>query len=144
MFPVCPTRYCAWSFGAQQAAAELVARLAAVPDIAADIESAVRVSDRRWDLVLASGTRVRLPEGDVSRALAQLTDMRREYEILNQDVVSIDLRLSDRLVVRLPSDEALDDDTAGETADETDDEPSTVTPAATPTATLADGGGDKT
>ena len=46
-----------------------------------------------------------LPEKDADQALATLADLDREKKLLSRDITAIDLRLPDRVTVRL-SDEA--------------------------------------
>jgi len=86
--------------GAETAAAQLVDALAAVPEVARHVDAAVRVSGRRWDLKLNGGIDVRLPEGDVAAALVRLDRLQRENALLDRDVMAVDLRLPDRLIVR--------------------------------------------
>jgi cell division protein FtsQ len=43
---------------------------------------------------------VRLPEVEPAKAIAQLAKIEREHGLLDKDVITIDLRLPDRLVVR--------------------------------------------
>jgi cell division protein FtsQ len=88
----------------------LIDTLETFPEIETEVVAAVWISDRRWDLVLQRGTKVRLPAGDVSDALGQLLEMERDYTVLGQEVVSIDLRIPDRLVVRLPSPDDIQDE----------------------------------
>ncbi|TQV70828.1 cell division protein FtsQ/DivIB [Denitrobaculum tricleocarpae] len=67
------------------------------------VTAAVRVSGRRWNLKLQGGIDVQLPETDAAGAWAQLARIEREQGVLERDVVVIDLRLPDRLVVRTNS-----------------------------------------
>ncbi|CAK0761135.1 cell division protein FtsQ [uncultured Gammaproteobacteria bacterium] len=78
----------------------LLAMLAAEPVIAARVEAAVRVSGRRWDLRLDNGIDVRLPETDVPAALHRLAGLTASESLFDRDIVAIDLRLADRMVVR--------------------------------------------
>ncbi|MCZ6604043.1 MAG: cell division protein FtsQ/DivIB, partial [Alphaproteobacteria bacterium] len=91
--------------GAEAQVRALLAALEGFPELGEDIAAAVWVSQRRWDLVLTGGTKVRLPEGDISTALSHLIEMKRDYAVMEKNVVSIDLRIEDRLIVRLPGDE---------------------------------------
>jgi cell division protein FtsQ len=96
--------------GAAENYAALRADLAAAPDLAARVRAAVRVGDRRWNLKLDSvedGIEVRLPETDAAAAWAQLAEIDRKHRLLARDVVLIDLRLPDRVVVRLPNGKTL-------------------------------------
>jgi len=88
-------------------AAELFAALDTNPDLAARVRSAVRVSDRRWNLYfdnLDNGMAVRLPEEGVGAAWTRLGALERDYKILERDLDFVDLRLDDRLIVRVHKD----------------------------------------
>ena len=61
----------------------------------------VRVGGRRWNLRLHGGVEVRLPAGEEARAWHRLAALEREHAILGRDLVAIDLRLPDRLIVRM-------------------------------------------
>lgn len=64
------------------------------------------VGERRWNLRLADGIDVRLPEVDVEKALATLSKMDKETGLFSRDITAIDMRLPDRLTVRLSEDAA--------------------------------------
>ncbi len=81
----------------------LLADLARVPAIAQRVEAAVWVGNRRWDLKLTNGIRVRLPEDNIAAALARLGRAAARDALLDRDIVAIDLRLPDRLVVQTSS-----------------------------------------
>lgn len=92
--------------GAPEHAAQLIDLLQAYPNVAQAIEAAVRVSERRWNLRLRNGIDVRLPELNISAALTRLDDFQREHALLDRDVVAVDLRAPDRLIVRVGRDSA--------------------------------------
>lgn len=82
----------------------LIQMLAKYPDVAVKVRSAVRVGSRRWNLILndaEEGLEVYLPETDVEVALERLQKMNEEEQILRRDLQVIDLRISDRLIVRM-------------------------------------------
>lgn len=87
--------------GAGEQAAGFVASVAAFPEIASRVKGYIQVADRRWDLRLDNGMTIRLPETGVARALADVVAMDREQQLLSRDVMTIDMRLSDRVVVQL-------------------------------------------
>jgi cell division protein FtsQ len=87
--------------GAPKAAEEFLLMLAAEPDIARRMKAAVRVGDRRWNLTLDGDIEVRLPEENPAVALGALADMERQGKLLEKDIRAIDLRIPDRMVVRL-------------------------------------------
>ncbi|MEP9366164.1 cell division protein FtsQ/DivIB [Xanthobacter sp. VNH20] len=93
--------------GAQEQVGEIVDALARVPAVRDQVRAAILVAERRWTLKLRNGIDVRLPEGPVDDALLQLADLDRDKKLLTRDITIVDLRLPDRVVVRL-SDAAAD------------------------------------
>jgi cell division protein FtsQ len=96
--------------GAPDHAQHLLAALRSEPALAPRVEAAVRVSQRRWNIRLKNGVDVQLPEENVTNAWAQLARLESRHRVLQRAVQVIDLRLPDRLVVRMapgaePSDE---------------------------------------
>jgi cell division protein FtsQ len=98
--------------GANETAQPFVADLLTQPEIAAEMHDAVLVAGRRWDLHLDNGVTVKLPEKGVKQALAQLVKLNSDSQLLARDVVVIDLRLPDRVTVRLPEGRSLEDVTS--------------------------------
>jgi cell division protein FtsQ len=92
--------------GAERAAAFMVSRMEAYPDLKRRARVFVRVGGRRWDITFDSGVVVMLPEFGVGDALVQLQAMQTEQDVLAKDIASLDLRLSDRIVMRLNEDAA--------------------------------------
>ncbi len=87
--------------GAAEHAAPLLALLEREPDLKPLVRAAIRVSGRRWNLQLVGGVDVRLPETDPAAAWVHFARLEREHGLLGRDVIAIDLRLPDRLVVRM-------------------------------------------
>ncbi len=83
---------------------------AALLDAAGPLRSKIRagmlVSGRRWSLKMENGMDVRLPEEDAPAAIARLARLERDGRILDKDVLAIDLRMPDRVVVRLSEEAA--------------------------------------
>jgi cell division protein FtsQ len=79
-------------------------------DAAGPLKSRVRagslVAGRRWTLKMDNGMDVRLPELGAKEALARLAVIERDQKILEKDVLAIDLRMPDRIVVRLTEEAA--------------------------------------
>ncbi len=92
--------------GAQHAAEPFLAALLRHPDIARTVEASVLVADRRWNLYLKGGVEVQLPEFAPEQALQRLVDLDRTKKLLSRDIVKVDLRLPDRVTVRLSDDAA--------------------------------------
>jgi cell division protein FtsQ len=92
--------------GADKAAAAFVARVAAYPALAKRVRGYVRVSDRRWSLRLDNGMTIKLPETGEDAALAELVELEARHGLFSRDVQTVDMRLADRLVLRLAPDAA--------------------------------------
>jgi cell division protein FtsQ len=82
-------------------ASELLAMLANEPDLASRVTAAVQVGGRRWNLRIDNSIDVLLPADDPAGAWADLARLQRSSAILKRDVQAIDMRLPDRLVVRV-------------------------------------------
>jgi cell division protein FtsQ len=91
---------------ATRAAPDFLARIARYPDLASRIKGYIRVGDRRWDLRLENGITVKLPEENEDQAIADLVRLEREKGLLERDITSVDMRISDRLVMELTPDAA--------------------------------------
>jgi cell division protein FtsQ len=87
--------------GADARATEIVDLFAAEPQLGRQVEAAVLVSGRRWNLRLKGGIEVRLPEQGMREAWAQLARMVREEGLLGRAVTMVDLRQPDKAIVRL-------------------------------------------
>ena len=87
-------------------AGDLMDMLANQPVLFARVRAAVRVGGRRWDVYLDNDVTVRLPENDAPAAWRRLARINDTYGIIDRDLLSIDLRLPDRLAVRLNPDAA--------------------------------------
>lgn len=86
--------------GAEQNIAEFLALLAAEPGLQKKVVAAIRVGNRRWNIRLEPGVDVRLPETGALEAWQRLARLDREQGLLSRDLVVIDLRQPDRLVVK--------------------------------------------
>lgn len=86
--------------GAPEAARELLDALTDRPMIQARVVAAVRISERRWDLLMKNGTTIMLPEGHSIEALDRLLQLQQEVALLDRPLQAIDMRLGDRLVLR--------------------------------------------
>jgi cell division protein FtsQ len=91
--------------GAGAKARTFLALLDRYPLLREQMRAAVHVAERRWNIVLKNGIDVRLPQDDVEQALELLVHLDRDKKLLTRDIAAIDLRLPDRVTVRL-SDEA--------------------------------------
>jgi cell division protein FtsQ len=87
--------------GAGARAKDFLALLDRYPDIRDQVRASILVGERRWNLRLRNGLDVRLPEADVASALDRLVALDRDVKLMSRDIVAVDLRLPDRVTVRL-------------------------------------------
>ena len=87
--------------GAETRAKDFLALLDRYPALRAFVRATVLVGERRWNLRLNNGIDVRLPETDIAPALERLVALDKEKNLITRDIVAIDLRLPDRVTVRL-------------------------------------------
>ncbi len=90
--------------GAATRAKDFLALLAQYPQVRAATKAMVFVGERRWNLRLADGLDVRLPETGLEGSLALLSKLDKEDRLFSRDITAIDMRLPDRVVVRLSDD----------------------------------------
>lgn len=69
--------------------------------LATQAKALVRVGNRRWDIVLDNDMTIMLPEKGAGVELARLHKIESESQILSKDISKIDLRFSDRLIVKM-------------------------------------------
>src|ERR1700744_1242212 len=92
--------------GAETRAHDFLALLDRYPQVRAVTRAAIFVGERRWTLRTNDGLDIRLPENDVGNALATLSKLDQEDKLFSRDIVAVDMRLPDRLVVQLSDDAA--------------------------------------
>lgn len=92
--------------GADTQARDFLALLARYPQVNSVTKAAILVGERRWNLRLKDGLDIRLPEQDVGNALAALSKLDKDERLFSKDIVAVDMRLPDRLVVQLSDDAA--------------------------------------
>lgn len=92
--------------GANEAAHDFLAALERAPTLKSRVRAAVRVADRRWNLRLYNGIDIRLPEDGAGEAIAALAALDAEHGLFNRDIVAIDMRLADRITLRLSEEAA--------------------------------------
>lgn len=87
--------------GAAQAVAEASAILLATGPLTSRVRGLMRISERRWNLLLDRDQLVLLPANSPIRALESLIALNQAEDILARDLISIDLRNEHRPVLRL-------------------------------------------
>jgi cell division protein FtsQ len=92
--------------GANVRERDLNALLKVAPTLKPQLVSATWVGGRRWDLAFQTGETVALPEGEeqARRALSRFADLDKSTGLLGRGLVRFDLRLPDKMIVRMPHD----------------------------------------
>lgn len=88
--------------GARTQAPGLLRIVASQPQLAGEMEAAQWVGERRWDIRMKSGETISLPEGpDAQAAFLRFADIHRQTPLLGRGFIRFDLRIPDKMVVRV-------------------------------------------
>lgn len=79
--------------------AALVSLLESAPSMREHVVSAVRVGQRRWNIVLKEGMTVMLPEDEMHAAWKKFVTLATNNALLSKAILTVDLRLEDRVFV---------------------------------------------
>ena len=88
-------------YGAPEAAAAFLDAARPYRAVFARLQMIQRMGERRWDLLLAGGVTVKLPEEGWESQLTELESLIVEKAILERDIEMIDLRYPDNYVFKL-------------------------------------------
>jgi len=89
---------------ADRAVPEAMALLAQAAPLRDRILGIVRISERRWDLVLDRDQRIMLPPQNPAQALDRVLALHEAKDLLARDVTHIDFRNAERPTLRMTSD----------------------------------------
>lgn len=87
--------------GAKDAIAEALALFQAAGPIADRVRGLVRMSERRWDLVLDRDQRILLPHENPIAALQRVMALNEAQDMLDRDIITVDMRNAARPTIRL-------------------------------------------
>jgi cell division protein FtsQ len=99
--------------GAAPKAEPLFSMLMSEPALFRRVVAAAWVGDRRWNLRLANGVTVELPERHADAAWQHLARLERQQSLLEKAVTVVDMRLADRITLELQPGARADFDEAG-------------------------------
>lgn len=80
---------------------KLLTLLEEFPELKTRVTAATHLRSMRWDIKLDGKIDVKLPEKEADRALAYLLNLEKNHRLMNQEVMSIDMRLPGQLILRL-------------------------------------------
>lgn len=81
--------------------AGLMEIMAAEPELARRFAAAIYVGERRWNIRLTNGIEIKLPENDAMDAWKKLADLQTQQQLLDREIRVIDLRLPERLFIKI-------------------------------------------
>ena len=87
--------------GAKESIAEALALFQAAGPISARVRGLVRMSERRWDLVLDRDQRILLPHDNPIAALQRVMALNEAQDMLDRDIITVDMRNAARPTIRL-------------------------------------------
>ncbi len=87
--------------GAEKLAPELFALVSVFPSLSSRVESYIRVANRRWNILLRNDIVIQLPEAAEREALSAVVKMDREQQLLSRAIEVVDMRLANRVVLRM-------------------------------------------
>lgn len=85
--------------GAEKEANQFLDCLDKFPKIKKQLIFAIRIGKRRWNIKINKGITVKLPEKMVIQALGILEEIADNNGFFQEDIISIDLRIPDRIIV---------------------------------------------
>jgi len=92
--------------GANQHLGDILVMKQKHPELFSRVTSWVWVGARRWDIVCHNGIRIKLPEAGPEVAWEKLYRYERDQKILDREILIVDLRQPDKMIVRLSPAEA--------------------------------------
>jgi cell division protein FtsQ len=87
--------------GAASPARDIVEQIRVLPDLAGRVRDIERIAGRRWDLLLDTGLRAKLPAGRAQAALSDLNEMVGKNPAALYEISEIDLRVGSQFTLRL-------------------------------------------
>lgn len=78
---------------------ELLALLDTAPEMKPDVQAAVRVGQRRWNVKLVNGVVIMLPEQGAEAAWQRFAGLVKNEALLSKAVRQIDMRMDDRVFI---------------------------------------------
>jgi cell division protein FtsQ len=79
---------------------QLIALLEKFPEIHSRVTAATHLRSTRWDIRLGE-VDVKLPEKEAESALEYLLDLEKHHHLMEREIMTIDMRLPEQLILRL-------------------------------------------
>jgi cell division protein FtsQ len=92
---------------APENAGRILSVLAKEPMLYERVIAITFVTERRWDVRLDNKIDIKLPEKKVQQAWSYLAEIERGHKVLHKDVVAVDMRIPEQLIIRLTPTKAI-------------------------------------
>lgn len=90
--------------GAQHHVVEALELLDAATPLGARVLGLIRVGERRWDVILDTEQRIKLPEKGAAAALERVIALEQAQDMLSRDIVAADFRNPSRPILQVSAD----------------------------------------
>lgn len=94
----------------------LISLLDKFPEVKSRVTTAIHLRTTRWDIRLDGKVDVKLPEKGAEQALAYLLELEKHHNLMEREILNIDLRIPDQLVLRLTPEAAQKKNNTGKDA----------------------------
>ena len=71
------------------------------PELFGRVKALTFVGSRRWNVRVDDKIDVKLPENQIDKAWSHLALIERGHKVLNDDVIAVDMRVSDQFIIKL-------------------------------------------
>lgn len=101
---------------APQHVGSLISILEKFPEVKSRVTTAIHLRSTRWDIRLDGRVDIKLPEKGAAQALAYLLDLEKHHRLMEGDILNIDLRIPNQMVLRLTPEAAAKQNKTGKDA----------------------------
>jgi cell division protein FtsQ len=71
------------------------------PELFGRVKALTFVGSRRWNVRVDDKIDIKLPENQIDKAWSHLATIERGHKVLNDDVIAVDMRVSDQFIIKL-------------------------------------------
>ena len=80
---------------------EILPILKKEPELFGRVKALTFVGSRRWNVRVDDKIDIKLPENQIDKAWSHLATIERGHKVLNDDVIAVDMRVSDQFIIKL-------------------------------------------
>ena len=80
---------------------EILPILKKEPELFGRVKALTFVGSRRWNVRVDDKIDIKLPENQIDKAWSHLATIEKGHKVLNNDVIAVDMRVSDQFIIKL-------------------------------------------